>query len=80
MLARVRERLFAEHGAVNPVLISLIVLGGIAGTTTMSNPIVAHTSLTSGIVVDSGDAIVANGVQCGENARLKLMGYLMDAP
>jgi hypothetical protein len=76
----VRCSLYAEHGAFNPILIPLIVLGGAAGTRPSANPIVAHTSLTSGIVVDSGDAIVANGVECGEDARMKLIGYLVDAP
>jgi hypothetical protein len=72
---------YREHGLVNPVLIPVIVLGGIAGTRSTFNPIVSHVSLTGGVIVDSHDALVANGVEGGgENARLTLMGYLVDAP
>jgi hypothetical protein len=77
----VRCPVYREHGLVNPVLIPVIVVGGIAGTRSAFNPIVSHVSLTSGVIVDSHDALVAGGLECdGENARLTLMGYLVDAP
>jgi hypothetical protein len=68
------------HGIFNPVYIPLITLGGIAGTYTTVNPIVSHVSLTSGVIIDSTDGIVANDIACGPNARLTLLGYLIDAP
>jgi hypothetical protein len=37
-------------------------------------------SLTSGVIIDSTDGIVANDIACGPNARLTLLGYLIDAP
>jgi hypothetical protein len=72
--------IYRVHGIFNPVYIPLITLGGIAGTYTTVNPIVSHVSLTSGVIIDSTDGIVANAIACGPNARLTLLGYLIDAP
>ena len=74
-------RVYADHGFGDPVRIPLIKLGGQAGTVVGgSNPIVYHTSLVTGIVVDTHDLIGAERASCGEDARLMLIGYLVDVP
>jgi hypothetical protein len=71
--------LYRDHGLVNPVLIPVIVLGGTAGTSTGAVPIVSHVALTSGVVVDTHDGLVANSFQCGrQDARLTALGYLLE--
>lgn len=70
--------LYRDHGLFNPVLIPVIVLGGTAGTSTGAVPIVSHVSLTSGVVVDTHDGLVADSLRCGRlNARLTALGYLL---
>jgi hypothetical protein len=71
--------LYRDHGIVNPVLIPVIVLGGTAGTSAGAVPIVSHVALTSGVVVDTHDGLVADSLRCGQHrARLTALGYLLE--